>query len=66
MSRFSGVWPAMVTPLDGKGHPSVPAIEALVDVFVDQELDGLYVTGSTGQWPMLSMANRRQVVEHVV
>ena len=56
----------MVTPLDGKGHPSVPAIEALVDVFVDQELDGLYVTGSTGQWPMLSMATRRQVVEHVV
>ena len=66
MSRFSGVWTAMVTPLDGKGHPSVPAIEALVDVFVDQELDGLYVTGSTGQWPMLSMANRRQVVELVV
>lgn len=56
----------MVTPLDGTGHPNVSAIEALVEVFVDQELDGLYVTGSTGQWPMLSMADRRQVVEHVV
>ena len=31
MSRFSGVWPAMVTPLDGKGHPNVLAIEALVE-----------------------------------
>ena len=66
MSQFSGVWPAMVTPLDQDGHPNLAATEALVEAFVGQKLDGLYVTGSTGQWPMLSMRDRREVAECVV
>ena len=56
----------MVTPLDEEGHPNPSAIEALVEAFIGQELDGLYVTGSTGQWPMLPMSDRRQVVERTV
>ncbi|MAV38108.1 MAG: dihydrodipicolinate synthase family protein [Planctomycetaceae bacterium] len=66
MSQFSGVWPAMVTPLDADGRPNLSATEALVEAFIGENLDGLYITGSTGQWPMLSPSDRRQVAECVV
>jgi N-acetylneuraminate lyase len=65
-TRFSGLWPAMVTPLDASGRVNEEAIERLVELFIRQDLDGLYVVGSTGGWPLLSVAERRTIVERVV
>jgi N-acetylneuraminate lyase len=64
--EFGGVWPAMLTPLDESGEPSPEAIDRLVELFVKQGLDGLYILGSTGQWPLLTVTQRRRVAEHVV
>jgi N-acetylneuraminate lyase len=63
---FQGVWPAMITPLDEQGQPNHAAIEELVDLFVSQGVPGLYILGSTGQWPLLSLQHRREVAERVV
>ena len=41
-------------------------VEKLVELFVKQKLGGLYVTGSTGQWPLLTPDQRRAVVKQVV
>lgn len=64
--RFGGLWPAFLTPLSSDGAPNLKAVEQLVDLFVRQKLDGLYVTGSTGQWPLLTVAERMAVVETCV
>ncbi len=61
-----GVWPAMLTPMTDGGEPALDVVEQLTDLFVRQGLDGLYVTGSTGQWPLLTPAERRAVMERVV
>ncbi len=61
-----GVWPAMLTPMTAEGEPALDVVEQLTDLFVRQGLDGLYVTGSTGQWPLLSPAERRAILERVV
>lgn len=61
-----GVWPAMITPLDDSGRPNQTAIEKMVSLFVDQNLGGIYSVGSTGQWPLLSLDQRRSVAEQVV
>ncbi|MEO1994258.1 MAG: dihydrodipicolinate synthase family protein [Planctomycetaceae bacterium] len=61
-----GVWPAMITPLDPAGVPNHAAVEQLVDTFADQQLGGLYILGSTGQWPLLPLDQRRDVAERVV
>lgn len=64
--RFSGLWPAMVTPIGADGQPDLDACERLVDVFARQKLDGIYLAGSTGQWPLLSREDRRAIAERVV
>ncbi len=63
---FGGLWPALLTPLDETGEPNHAAIEQLVDLFIRQDLDGLYVLGSTGQWPLLHLEQRRAVLERIV
>lgn len=63
---FGGLWPAMVTPLTEDGKPAFAVLEQLTDLFVRQGLDGIYLTGSTGQWPLLTMDERRAIMTCVV
>jgi N-acetylneuraminate lyase len=65
-AEFGGIWPAMLTPLDDAGDPDPQQIERLVELFVRQELGGLYILGSTGQWPLLHLDQRRAAAERVV
>ncbi|MFN0051596.1 MAG: dihydrodipicolinate synthase family protein [Planctomycetales bacterium] len=64
--KFHGLWPAMLTPLDAKGRPALKEAEKLVELFVQQRLDGIYLLGSTGQGPLLSPAERQLVADCVV
>lgn len=64
--RFGGIWPALVTPFGTDGKPALDVVERLVDLFAKQGMDGLYVTGSTGQWPLLTVEERQAVVERCV
>lgn len=61
-----GVWPAMLTPLTDEGRPNLPVVDDLVALFIEQGLDGLFVLGSTGQGPALSVEDRRAVAERAV
>lgn len=63
---LGGVWPALLTPIDANGNPAYDVIDQLVDLFVRQGLDGLYIVGSTGQWPMFSREERQSIAERVV
>ena len=64
--NLGGVWPAMITPLREDGTPNLEVVDQLVETFVSQNLGGLYILGSTGQWPLLSVSDRRDVAERVV
>jgi N-acetylneuraminate lyase len=66
MTKFEGIWPALLTPVAEDGAPAFAVLEQLADLFVRQGLDGLYVTGSTGQWPLFTAAERRDIVECVI
>jgi N-acetylneuraminate lyase len=61
-----GVWPAMLTPLTAEGELALEVVEQLTDLFVRQGLGGMYVVGSTGQWPSLTVAERCTIAERVV
>lgn len=65
-SKYHGLWPAMLTPLDSAGQPALGETEKLVDLFVEQKLDGIYLLGSTGQGPLLSVGQRQAITECVV
>ena len=65
-TEYGGIWPAMLTPLDSDGRPAHDQIEELVELFVAQGVDGLYILGSTGQGPLLRLDVRREVADRVV
>jgi N-acetylneuraminate lyase len=56
----------MVTPIGADDKPALDVLERLTNGFVEEGLDGLYVLGSTGQWPMLTVAERCAVAACVV
>lgn len=64
--QFGGLWPALVTPFGTNGKPDIAVVEQLVDQFAQDGLDGLYVTGSTGQWPLLTLTERQDIVAAAV
>lgn len=65
-ATFSGIWPAMLTPMDNQGKPAFDVLDDLVELFVQQGLDGIYLVGSTGQWPLLSFNERCAIAERVI
>ena len=66
MTNYGGVWPAMLTPLNDAGEPNHEELEKLVELFIKQEMDGLYVCGSNGQGPLLNLQQRCAVAERVI
>jgi N-acetylneuraminate lyase len=65
-TRFGGIWPAMLTPTTPDGKPSLAVCEQLVDLFARQQLGGIYLVGSTGQWPLFTLEERKTIAECVV
>ena len=61
-----GLWPALLTPFEEDGKPALNVVDRLVDLLVDQGLDGLYVLGSTGQGPALTVEERKTVAKRVL
>jgi 4-hydroxy-tetrahydrodipicolinate synthase len=65
-TEFHGVFPYLVSPIDGNGEVNAPVLKTLCDDLVDAGVHGLTPLGSTGEFAYLSWAQRRRVVECVV
>lgn len=66
MTRFTGVWPALITPLTGQDRVNVPVTRRLVDYLIDAGVSGFYVCGGTGEGILLPFAERKQMAEVVI
>jgi N-acetylneuraminate lyase len=56
----------MVTPTTPDSRPALAICEQLVDLFARQRLGGIYLVGSTGQWPLFTVEERKAIAECVV
>ncbi len=65
LSEITGVLPALVTPFDENEVFDEGRMRAIVDFLVNRGVDGLYVTGSTGEAFMMSPEERKRVLEVV-
>ena len=65
MEQYNGIFPAMVTPFNNKGNVNHHAIETLIEKFVEDDLDGVYITGSTGEFPLLTVEERKEITKTV-
>lgn len=64
--QLRGVFPALVTPIDAHDRVSVTATRKLVQMNLAKGVDGFYVGGSTGEAFLLSLDERKQLLETVV
>ncbi len=62
-SKFKGIFPALLTPFDEKGKINRDSVRKLVDYCLDQGVDGFYVGGSTGEAFLLSLEERKEIIE---
>jgi dihydrodipicolinate synthase/N-acetylneuraminate lyase len=52
----------MITPFDENGELDLPGLERLVD-YLSQHVQGLFICGSYGSGPMMSVEERKKVAE---
>jgi 4-hydroxy-tetrahydrodipicolinate synthase len=58
-AAFSGAFAAMVTPFTDDGTAvSEPRLRAYCDFLIGRGIHGLFAFGTTGEWPLLSEAER--------
>jgi N-acetylneuraminate lyase len=62
-NRFQGLWPAMFTPVKDDGTLNTKELEKLIELLVAEEVDGLYLLGSTGQGFLFSEKERMEIAE---
>lgn len=65
LSKIKGVLPALVTPFDENENFDEGRMRAIVDFLIGRGIDGLYVTGSTGEAFMMSPEERKRALEVV-
>lgn len=64
--NLKGVWPALIVPVDESGGPEFQELEKLVHVLLREEMDGLYVLGSTGQGFLFNEAQRIEISRKII
>ena len=63
---MSGAYAALFTPYDAKDRVNPEAIEGIIDHGVRNGLNGFYLTGTTGEWWLLSLDERKLVMDVAV
>lgn len=63
---LKGIIPAAVVAYDDDGNVSAGRLERYYEYLVENKVDGLFVGGSTGEWPLLSMDERKKAAEVAV
>ena len=63
---MSGAYAALFTPFDAKNRVNPEAIGKIVEYGIRNGLNGFYLTGTTGEWWLMSVEERKQVLKAAV
>lgn len=66
MDKLKGIITALVTPFDSSGKVDTKALKLHVKDLLSQGVKGFYVCGSTGEAFLLSIPERKQILEAVM
>lgn len=66
MTRLHGILCAMVTPMTADQEVDEAGTRRLVELLIEAGVHGLIPTGSTGEFPTLSLDERKRVTETVI
>ena len=63
---LSRIWSALITPMKADESVNYDALETIVDRQIAEGAEGFYCCGSSGEGLLLSLEERRQVLEHTL
>jgi len=66
LDEIKGVIPALITPFDEKERFDEKRMRNVVEHLLRQRVHGFYLTGSTGEWFLMTPEERKRVVRVVV
>jgi len=66
MTEFAGVYPAMVTPLTKELEIDENGLRHEVDFLIERNVHGLVVLGSSGEFPYITVEDKKKVIDIVV
>ena len=62
VKKFSGVYPAVITPFTPEGEVDVEKLTNYIN-YLSDKVDGLFVGGSYGSGPIMTVAQRKTLAE---
>lgn len=65
-NQLQGLWPAMFTPVTKDGKLNASELEKLIELLIKEDVDGLYILGSTGQGFLFTEDERKMIAETVL
>ena len=66
LNRFHGIFPPILTPLTDDEEVDHASLRRLVNYLIDGGVNGIWVTGTTGEFPAFDRAERAAIVATVV
>ena len=63
---FTGVIPAMITSFNKNESINKESIRKTINYLISEKVDGLYITGSTGETFLMSQEEKKQVIEIII
>jgi len=66
MAKFSGVFPPMITIFTSKFEVDEGATREHIDFLIEKGASGIIPCGSTGEFPTMTAAERRKVIEFTI
>jgi len=66
MKKFKGVIAPIITPFKENGEFYRYGMENLLNYLHQNNIDGVFALGSYGSFPMLSIAERKEIAEYIV
>ena len=60
---LKGLWPALLTPVTSEGKVNEKELEKIIELIVAQQLDGIYLLGSTGQGFLYAEEGRKHIAK---
>ncbi len=66
MKDLKGIYAALITPFKGSGEVDYSQLKKVVAHLIEKGIDGFYVGGSTGEAFLLSVEERKRILEAVL
>jgi len=66
VKHLEGINPAILTLFNEDNSVDYEGMKALLDFLMDAKVNGVYVCGTTGEFPLLTLEERKKIAETVV